>query len=171
MSRSVTLNLGVRYELPLPFVDRHDAMNAFRPGQQSTRFPDAPTGLVYPGDAGIPRGTYATDRNNVAPRVSGVWDVTGTGRSVVRAAWGLFYDALAGQFDVLIPHHAGWGKSERAEWMRSPRDIAAMSMTQLDALTSSAIAAWVWRSSLSARTTVASQARRGVMPWRTSWPA
>ena len=38
-----------------------------------------------------------------------------------------FYDALAGQFDVLIPHHAGWGKSERAEWMRSPRDIAAMS--------------------------------------------
>jgi pimeloyl-ACP methyl ester carboxylesterase len=37
-----------------------------------------------------------------------------------------FYDALAAKFDVLVPHHAGWGKSERAEWMRSPRDIAAM---------------------------------------------
>ena len=37
-----------------------------------------------------------------------------------------FYDALATKFDVLIPHHPGWGKSERAQWMRHPRDIAAV---------------------------------------------
>jgi pimeloyl-ACP methyl ester carboxylesterase len=37
-----------------------------------------------------------------------------------------FYDALAAKFDVLIPHHPGWGKSQRAEWMRHPRDIAAV---------------------------------------------
>jgi pimeloyl-ACP methyl ester carboxylesterase len=37
-----------------------------------------------------------------------------------------FYDALAAQFDVLIPHHPGWGKSERPAWMRHPRDIAAI---------------------------------------------
>ena len=37
-----------------------------------------------------------------------------------------FYDALAENFDVIVPHHPGWGKSERAEWMRHPRDIAAM---------------------------------------------
>ncbi len=37
-----------------------------------------------------------------------------------------FYDLLAGQFDVLVPHHPGWGKSERPEWLRHPRDIAAM---------------------------------------------
>ena len=96
---NVTLNLGLRYELPLPFVDKTDALNSFRPGQQSTRFPDAPTGLVYPGDAGVPRGTYDTDKNNLAPRVGLVWDPTGTGRSSLRAAWGIFYDALAGQGD------------------------------------------------------------------------
>jgi pimeloyl-ACP methyl ester carboxylesterase len=37
-----------------------------------------------------------------------------------------FYDALAAKFDVVIPHHPGWGKSQRAEWMRHPRDIAAV---------------------------------------------
>ena len=37
-----------------------------------------------------------------------------------------FYDALAAKFDVVIPHHPGWGKSERPQWLRHPRDIAAM---------------------------------------------
>ena len=96
---NVTLDVGVRYELPVPFVDKNDALNSFRPGQQSTRFPGAPLGLVYPGDTGVPRGTYDTDRNNLAPRVSAVWDPTGTGRSSLRGAWGIFYDALAGQGD------------------------------------------------------------------------
>src|ERR1043165_2251318 len=37
-----------------------------------------------------------------------------------------FYDTLAQSFEVLIPHHPGWGKSERPQWLRSVRDIAAM---------------------------------------------
>jgi len=37
-----------------------------------------------------------------------------------------FYDKLAEKFDVIIPHHPGWGKSERPEWTRHPRDMAAM---------------------------------------------
>src|SRR3954467_3011408 len=37
-----------------------------------------------------------------------------------------FYDALAAKFNVVIPHHPGWGKSERPQWLRHPRDIAAM---------------------------------------------
>jgi hypothetical protein len=98
-SASVTLNAGLRYELAKPFVESSDALNAFHPGQQSTRFPSAPTGLVYPGDPGVPRGTYATDKNNVAPRVGLAWDPTGTGKSSLRAAWGIFYDVLAGQGD------------------------------------------------------------------------
>jgi len=96
---NLTINAGMRYEVALPFVDVNDALNAFRPGQQSQRFPQAPTGLVYPGDPGVPRGTYATDKNNVAPRVGIVWDPRRDGRSSLRAAWGFFYDALAGQGD------------------------------------------------------------------------
>ncbi len=37
-----------------------------------------------------------------------------------------FYDALAARFDVVIPHYPGWGRSERPQWLRSPRDIAAI---------------------------------------------
>ena len=62
-------------------------------------YPAAPAGLVYPGDAGVPRGIVPTDKNNFAPRVSVVWDPSGNGRTSVRAALGVFYDALAGQGD------------------------------------------------------------------------
>ena len=37
-----------------------------------------------------------------------------------------FYDALAARYDVLVPHHPGYSRSERPEWMRSVRDIAVI---------------------------------------------
>jgi pimeloyl-ACP methyl ester carboxylesterase len=37
-----------------------------------------------------------------------------------------FYDALAQHFDVLVPNHPGYGRSERAEWLRSVRDVAVL---------------------------------------------
>jgi pimeloyl-ACP methyl ester carboxylesterase len=37
-----------------------------------------------------------------------------------------FYDALAARHDVLVPHHPGYSRSQRPEWMRSVRDIAVI---------------------------------------------
>ena len=37
-----------------------------------------------------------------------------------------FYDALAARYDVLVPHHPGYSRSERPDWMRSVRDIAVI---------------------------------------------
>lgn len=37
-----------------------------------------------------------------------------------------FYDRLAERFTVLVPHHPGWGKSQRPPWMRNVRDLAAI---------------------------------------------
>ena len=37
-----------------------------------------------------------------------------------------FYDALADRFDVLVPHHPGYGKSERPQWLRNVRDVAVI---------------------------------------------
>ena len=37
-----------------------------------------------------------------------------------------FYDELAQRYDVLVPHHPGYSRSQRPEWMRSVRDIAVL---------------------------------------------
>jgi hypothetical protein len=87
----VTLNYGVRYERINPFTEIEDRLNGFVPGMQSTSRPDAPVGLVFPGDAGIGRG-IADSVHALMPRAGVAWDPTGSGRWSVRAAYGLFYD-------------------------------------------------------------------------------
>ena len=37
-----------------------------------------------------------------------------------------FYDALAAHYDVLVPHHPGYSRSQRPDWMRNTRDIAVI---------------------------------------------
>src|SRR5271166_229768 len=41
----LTLNMGLRYELPFPSTERHNKVNLFVPGAQSTVVPNAPAGL------------------------------------------------------------------------------------------------------------------------------
>ncbi|MBK5255593.1 MAG: TonB-dependent receptor [Vicinamibacteria bacterium] len=99
-SNRLTLNIGLRYELATPFVEKENRIVVINPDRQSTVYPAAPKGLLYPGDSGIPDGGYKTDKNNFAPRLAFAWDPTGHGRTSVRGAWGIFYDSLAGQGDL-----------------------------------------------------------------------
>lgn len=89
---NLTLNLGVRWEYGAPLTELRNELNAFRPGQQSTVFPDAPVGLVFPGDAGITPSTYHHDYNNFGPRVGFAWDPKGNGKMSIRSGFGVFYD-------------------------------------------------------------------------------
>ncbi|HEX5080777.1 MAG TPA: hypothetical protein VFY40_01930, partial [Blastocatellia bacterium] len=91
---SLSLNLGLRYEFNTNLYDIRDEVAGFRLGQQSTVFPTAPTGLIFPGDAGISRSTYPSDYNNFAPRIGFAWDVLGNGRLSLRGGYGLFYDIV-----------------------------------------------------------------------------
>ena len=92
----ITLNLGVRYDVQLPFTDPQDRKLAFVPGRQSVINPSAPVGLLFPGDEGVSRGIVKTDINNIAPRLGVAWDPKGDGRMAVRAAFGMFYGSITG---------------------------------------------------------------------------
>jgi hypothetical protein len=90
-SPRVTVNYGVRYERINPFTEIENRLNAFVPGQQSTVRPDAPRGLLFPGDEGVGKG-IAHSANPVMPRAGIAWDPDGTGTWSVRASYGLFYE-------------------------------------------------------------------------------
>ena len=88
----VTLNLGLRYELPFPSTERHNEVNLFVPGAQSMVVPNAPPGLLYPGDRGVPAGLIPTQKTAFAPRFGLAWDPRGDSKTVVSAAYGIFYE-------------------------------------------------------------------------------
>src|SRR5580700_10815159 len=88
----LTLNFGVRYEVNTPYTDIRNRMNAWEPGKQSTVYPNAPVGLLFPGDPGVPAGIAPIDYHEFMPRVGLAWNPFGDHKTIVRAGYGIFYD-------------------------------------------------------------------------------
>ena len=94
----LTLNHGVRYEYLGLFKEEGDRLFNFVPGSA--------TGLVQVGTPGL-SDLYQTDRNNFGPRFGFAYDVTGKGRTVVRGAYGLYYDTPSQDFFLLQGFKSG----------------------------------------------------------------
>ncbi|MEQ1473654.1 MAG: TonB-dependent receptor, partial [Candidatus Acidiferrum sp.] len=87
--KNVTVNLGLRYDYFGIVQEKHGNFTNVDPA----------TGLgVILGQ----RRLYEPDYNNVGPRASVAWDVTGKGRTVLRAGYGIFYDAFSQ--DMFLGH-------------------------------------------------------------------
>jgi len=116
---NLTLNYGLRWELFTPLTDVKGHVQTFRPGQTSTVYPCqlseasvtffqdygvsdpdcdktgvVPNGLVVPGDRGVPPGLTATYYKTFAPRLGIAYSPGSSGKTSVRAGWGMFYNPI-----------------------------------------------------------------------------
>ena len=95
---NLTLNLGLRYEPFVPWYEVNGRVEQFRAanyiaGVKSTQFPNAPAGLLFPGDATMPQYGVTASYLNFSPRIGFAYDPLGNGRTSIRGGAGIFFDS------------------------------------------------------------------------------
>jgi Carboxypeptidase regulatory-like domain/TonB-dependent Receptor Plug Domain len=100
VTRRLTVNLGLRWDILGPLTERYNRLNyGFFPTQlnpissqiNQTQFPGykAYGGIGFTGVGGLPRTAFNTDWNNVQPRVGAAFQLTPT--TVLRGGFGISY--------------------------------------------------------------------------------
>ena len=87
---NLNLTVGIRWEPYVAPKASRARTSIFLPGKQSTRYPNAPVGLVYPGDAGVPEGNWFSNWYGIAPRLGLAWQPSSLPNTSIRAAFGIF---------------------------------------------------------------------------------
>src|ERR1051326_5023154 len=111
----LTLSYGIRWEpaFALYNVDNHATQfneAAFAQGKKSSVYLNAPAGFTFPGDPGFPGQAMAPgDKKYTFPRFGLVYDPNGQGRTVVRAAYGIFEDTTPLFDHTFVGSNPPWG--------------------------------------------------------------
>ena len=93
VSRRLTLNLGLRYDYQQKPYERNNGQINFDPSAQipGTPFQGA---TVFAGIDGQPRTYLNEDYNDFGPRFGFAFDIFGTGKTVLRGGYGIFYPSI-----------------------------------------------------------------------------
>lgn len=105
LKSSLTFNYGLRWEFGQPWYDIQNKIDTIVPGQQSVVFTNAPKGLLFPGDKGIPSTLAPTQYTAFSPRLGLAYSPAasegllsnltgGPGKTSIRAGFGIFYSAF-----------------------------------------------------------------------------
>jgi hypothetical protein len=97
---NLTLTIGTGWQVDTPLANQQFGgkdVTCFRPGQQSTVFPNAPQDMLYPGDHGCDNtGGLKVPFTHFGPRIGFAWapDRFGGGSSKlsIRGGWGFYYN-------------------------------------------------------------------------------
>jgi hypothetical protein len=104
---NLVFNYGLRWDVLPPWHEKFNQLQTFVLGEQSVVYPGAPTGIVFPGDPGIPSTLAPTKWDNFSPRLGATYSpnfndgllgkVFGhSGKSSIHAGFGVFYSAFEG---------------------------------------------------------------------------
>ncbi len=98
---NLTLNYGLRWDVLPPWSEKYNQLLTLDPNEQSLVFPNAPKGILFPGDPGVPKTISPTRYTDLAPRLAASWTPASPwlgkpGSTVIRAGYGLYYSAFEG---------------------------------------------------------------------------
>jgi hypothetical protein len=94
-----------------PWHEKYNQLQTVVPGEQSVVFPNAPEGIVFPGDPGVPRTLAPVRYADFGPRVGLAWSPKffGTGKTSLRASWGQFYTPVEGLSPAIMSGNPPYG--------------------------------------------------------------
>jgi hypothetical protein len=116
LSKRLQLHFGLRWEPFLPAADKFNRIDHFSPaafaaGTVSGVYVNAPPGLSFVGDPGVPRTFASRKLNDFEPRLGFAWDPTGKGVQTIRSSYSIFYDFPELNYSTHPGQGAPWGST------------------------------------------------------------